>query len=286
MHILILILALLIDLILGEPHRLIHPVVWMGKVIEIFECFRQREKRILELIWGMVTVVIVVFLFSVPLYYILARLAGFNTILYVLVSAWLLKTTFSIRELKRSAKEVEQALINNKIDLAKLKLKNLVSRPTNLSEIGIISATVESIAENITDSIIAPLFYFMLFGLPGAFAYRAVNTMDAMIGYRGKYEFFGKDAARLDDILNFIPARIAGVFIVITAFSVGEDYKNSFRIMRRDRGLTQSPNAGWTIGAMAGALGVSLEKPGCYKLGEAREALTPHTIRRALKIIC
>jgi adenosylcobinamide-phosphate synthase len=149
---------------------------------------------------------------------------------------------------------------------------HLVSRPTaTLDASGVVSATVESIAENLTDAFVAPVFFYLLFGLPGAAFYRAVNTADAMIGYHdGPLEHFGKLAARLDDVLNLLPARLAALALVVGAALVSEDARGAWRTWRRDGRLTESPNAGRTMAAMAGALGVTLTKAGTYRLGSGR----------------
>ena len=120
--------------------------------------------------------------------------------------------------------------------------------------------------------------------MPGAIAYRVVNTLDAMIGYHGKYEYLGKVAARLDDILNFIPARISGILLVIAARLCRKDSRNAWRIMLRDHGKTESPNAGWPMSAMAGALRTRLEKIGCYSLGEVNAPLSPQLIASGVKL--
>jgi adenosylcobinamide-phosphate synthase len=144
-----------------------------------------------------------------------------------------------------------------------------VSRPTSELDAGqVASATVESVAENLTDGLVAPALFFLMGGLAGAAVYRAVNTADAMIGYRdGPLEYFGKLAARLDDIFNLIPARLAALSLVTGALAVRESAGGALAALLRDRRRTASPNAGWTMAAMAGALGVRLEKPGAYRLG-------------------
>ncbi len=144
----------------------------------------------------------------------------------------------------------------------------IVSRDVReLDKPALISAVVEMTSESLTDSIVAPLFYWIIFGLPGAIAYRVINTFDAMIGYHGRYEYLGKFAARADDVLNYIPARISGLLLVAAAFTTGADGRQAWSIMRRDHGRTESPNAGWTMAAVAGALGVELEKRDFYRLG-------------------
>jgi adenosylcobinamide-phosphate synthase len=163
---------------------------------------------------------------------------------------------------------------------------HLVSRDTGaLDESHVVSATVESLAENVGDSVVAPLAFYLGFGLAGAAVYRAVNTADAMLGYReGVLEHFGKVAARLDDVLNLIPARLAGLAIVAGAAAAGGDGRNAWRVLRRDARATASPNAGWPMAAMAGALGVALEKPGAYRLGDGPPPALA-AIARAIRIV-
>jgi adenosylcobinamide-phosphate synthase len=163
--------------------------------------------------------------------------------------------------------------------------RHLVSRPTDrLGAPHVASAAVESVAENLTDSVVGPLAVYAVLGLPGAAAYRAVNTADAMIGYRtGALEHFGKVAARLDDALNLVPARIAALALVAAAAGVGSPAR-AVAAAWRDAGRTASPNAGCTMAAMAGALGVTLEKPGHYRLG-AGPLPGAADVRRAVRVM-
>jgi adenosylcobinamide-phosphate synthase len=161
-----------------------------------------------------------------------------------------------------------------------------VSRSTAGLDAGhVASAAVESVAENLTDGLLAPACFFLVGGLAGAAAYRAVNTADSMFGYHeGALEYFGKTAARLDDVLNLIPARIAALSLVAGAALVGEDARGAMAILRRDRGRTASPNAGWTMAAMAGALGVVFEKPGVYRLGDGALPVAAD-IERSIRVL-
>ncbi len=147
-----------------------------------------------------------------------------------------------------------------------------------------VAATVESVAENTCDSFVAPLFYFLILGVPGAIAYRVINTSDAMIGYHGECEYLGKFAARLDDVVNFLPARITGLMIVAAAFLSNKGGATAWRIMLRDHAKTESPNAGWSMAAAAGALRVQLQKVGHYRLGDENAPLMPQTIDATLKV--
>ena len=149
-----------------------------------------------------------------------------------------------------------------------------------------LAATIESLAENASDSFVAPLFYYVLLGVPGAMGYRAINTLDAMIGYRGgKFEALGKFSARLDDFANLIPARLTALLFLLTGCLGGGSAVQGCRILRRDGAKTPSPNGGRPMAVMAGLLDVQLTKKGVYSLGEAREPLTPAKVRQAWRIV-
>lgn len=284
--ILILIMALVIDLSLGEPARVIHPVVWMGKVTSLLERGNKSHSPGVQFLYGSGIVLFNIGLFAVPAYFLLLYLTELNTVLYIVIAAILLKPTFSLRELRRAALRVKGLLIEDKLDEARFELRSLVSRDAKgLPKPLLVSAAVESVAESTSDSFVAPLFYFLLLGVPGAIAYRVVNTMDAMIGYHGKYEFLGKFAGRLDDILNFVPARLTALLLVLAAFLLRRNGKNSWRVALKEHSQTESPNAGWPIAAVAGALNVQLEKTGQYKLGKAITPLVPETIEVSIKLM-
>jgi adenosylcobinamide-phosphate synthase len=198
----------------------------------------------------------------------------------------LLKTTFAWRALHRAAGGVWQPLAADDLDAAREKLSWLVSRDASLLDEPLIAAAaIESLAENASDSVVAPLLYYLLFGLSGAFAYRAVNTLDAMIGYHGRYEHLGKVPARLDDLLNLVPARLTALLIVAAALPGGADARQAWRVMWQDSRRTASPNAGWPMAAMAGALGVRLEKVGHYCLNASGRAPTAGDLRRAGRVV-
>ncbi len=202
------------------------------------------------------------------------------------MEALALTCLLSLRGLAAAARRVAKALARGDLSGARAAVgRDLVSRPTAALDAGqVASATIESVAENLTDAFLAPVCFFLAFGLAGAAVYRAVNTADAMFGYReGTFEHFGKVAARLDDVLNWIPARLAGWSLVAGAALAGESAARAASVMRRDRARTASPNAGWTIAAMAGALGLTLEKPGGYRLGDG-PLPTVDDIRRALRV--
>ncbi|MFH1639119.1 MAG: cobalamin biosynthesis protein [Chloroflexota bacterium] len=283
---LIFLLALVIDLILGEPPNFIHPVVWMGKMVSFLVKGGIRHSPAIQFLYGLAAVLITIAVFVIPTCFLLFYLKKLSSVAYVIVAATLLKTTFSLRGLRRAAVVIRNLLRADKLDEARFALRAMVSRDTSkLDKSQVVSATVESVAENSCDSFVAPLLYFLLLGVPGAVAYRVINTLDAMIGYHGEFEYLGKFAAHLDSAANLIPSRVTALLIVLAARIRHGDASGAWRVMLRDRGKTESPNAGWTMSAVAGALGVQLEKTGYYRLGDNQNSLLPGTIDASLKII-
>lgn len=285
-NVVVLILALAFDLLLGEPPNFLHPVVWQGKLVGLFNRLAPSRWRWLQFLYGTVAVLFGVALFGGLSYFLFSYLLEYNLLGYILIAVYLLKGSFSLGALRAAAVRINLLLEEGQIEDARYHLRDLVSRDT--SSLGaplIAAAAMESVAENATDSFVAPLFYLLLFGVPGAIVYRTVNTFDSMIGYRGRYEYLGKFAARLDDVLNFIPARLTALLIVFAALVTGKDAKGAWRIMRRDHRKTESPNAGWTMSAAAGALGVQLEKVDHYKLGDPLRPLGSQSIQEAIRLI-
>lgn len=278
-------LALVADSTLGEFPNAVHPVVWMGRLASLFERPGGKGSPLFQFIYGAVMTLLLTAVFAGAVYFILDNLKSLNIVAYVIVGAVLLKSAFSLRALRQAALRVKEMLLDDKLTEARHELRSLVSRDTrNISKAQAVSATVESVAENICDSFIAPLFYFLIFGVPGAIGYRVVNTLDAMIGYHGKYEYLGKFAARLDDALNFIPARLSALLLVLASLLSGRGGRGAWRGVLSDHAKTESPNAGWTMAAMAGALDIQLEKVGHYQLGEGNAALVPETIDASVRI--
>jgi len=283
---LILFLAIIIDLVLGEPPRFIHPVVWMGKVISLLERGGRGHRPTAQFLYGLGMVLITLGLFAAPAYFLLLYLKSVNFVAYVIIGAVALKPTFSLRELRRATLGIKELLLKDKLDEARFELRSLVSRDTReLPKPLLVSATVESVAENTSDSFIAPLFYFLLLGVTGAIAYRVVNTLDAMVGYHGKYEYSGKFASRLDDMLNFIPARLTALLLVLATFLSRRDGQVSWQVALSEHAKTESLNAGWPMAAIAGALNVQLEKVGHYKLGKVNTLLAPESIDASLELV-
>jgi adenosylcobinamide-phosphate synthase len=211
-------------------------------------------------------------------------------IIAVFFQSIVLKSTFSAQSLAQAAKTVAEALDANNVALAREQVAfHLVSRDvSSLGESDLSAATVESVAENSSDSLVAPLFYFMIAGLPGALVYRYLNTCDAMLGYRtAELEWFGKPAARLDDLLNLVPSRLTALIILCigTMLGTATGFRKAVSVWWRDHALTASPNAGHPMSAAAGVLGVSLEKRGHYRLGAELPRPSSRTIVQSIKLL-
>ncbi len=197
----------------------------------------------------------------------------------------LLKPMFAVRALRDAAFAVRDALDRGDLAAARRALGSLCSRKADdLTEEELVMATIESVAENASDSFVAPLFFFACAGVPGAVFYRVVNTLDAMVGYRGKLEYAGKASARLDDLLNLVPARMTALLLLLAGAVTGRDARAGVRILRRDVKRTESPNAGWPMATMAGLLGVKLVKVDHYALGDATHPARTAQITAAWRV--
>ncbi len=279
-------LAVAWDLALGEPPNAIHPVVGIGKTISFLERIAPKANRLAQFLYGLAVALLLPAALAAAAYFLAQWLKGVWVPLYIVVVALLLKSCFSIRGLQKSANGVRISLEKSDPASTFKKLINLVSRDTSrLTPEQAASAAVESVAENTTDSFIAPWLYFAVFGLPGALAYRVVNTLDAMIGYHGKYEYLGKASARLDDLLNLIPARLAALTISAVSLLTRNNMIRSLKVLFKEGHHTKSPNAGLTMAAMAGALGIKLEKTGHYILGVGLRPPTPADITKSIRVM-
>jgi adenosylcobinamide-phosphate synthase len=284
---LILLIALLIDAIFGEAPDRAHPTVWMGKVISFLKPRIRNANPANEKIYGVLLALFVMALFAVPACLILFWVRQFlGWLPYIIVAAILLKMTFAVKCMSKYTLPIADAIEKGDVDEAKSLLHYIVRRdPATLNERHVISAAVESIAESTTDGVTSPIFFFALLGVPGAFAYRVINTLDSMVGYRDEAHLnIGWFSANLDTAANYVPTRLTALLMAVSAMLVGENWRSSWRIINRDRKNMSSVNAGWTIAAMAGALETQLEKPGSYKLGDG-DALSPSHIRRALRMM-
>lgn len=278
----VLLLAFIADISFGEPPSIVHPVVWMGRFISLLQNLPLKDRKVLG------TLIVVVTTGAALLIGMLVVLAAsyIHEIVALLIMAYFLKSTFSVRMLLNTSRNIMNMLLSGNRDKAQEALRALVSRDTaNLDEHQIASAVVESISENFVDGILSPVLFYLILGLPGALAYKAANTLDSMIGYRNK-EFMelGRPSARLDDILNWIPARLSLLLIAAAALVTGSS-AGAMKICLRDNNVTPSPNSGWPMAAASGALGVRLEKPGNYVLGEEFRSPGAADIERAARLV-
>lgn len=294
--VLALLLSLTIDVIFGELPTRIHPVVAMGSIIGFFKNIYIKIKGKVS---GFLLVISAVLAVSIILY-VLYFILSLNELLLFIGFTVLLSSTFSVNMLLKTAVDVKGDL-DESIDKARKSVSYLVSRSTDeLTESFIVSAVIESLTENITDSYIAPMFYYTIFAiiiminpfknqlyflLLIPMMYRLFNTMDAMVGYTtDELRDIGYFPAKIDDILNYIPSRIAGVYVVISAYLLKLDGKNSFKIMMRDARNCPSPNSGFTMATTAGALNIQLIKKDTYILGDASREINRDDITRAVNL--
>lgn len=292
------VVAFLIDALIGDPRSKFHPVVLIGNLISALEKFLRRDfnspnQKIFK---GGVLVFIVV---------IMSLIVGFVIEIFtqqmpslaaqIFCQALVLSFMISPRSLADAGYEIYLLLEREDLIHAREKVGWIVGRDTqNLNEAEITRATVETVAENTVDGIISPLFYFALGGLPLAVAYRAINTMDSMLGYKNeKYFYFGRVAARLDDVANFIPARLTGILFIGAAIILQLNYKNAFKMMKRDASKHPSPNGGWAEATVAGALNIRLGGMNYYfgqphfraYMGEPLESLEAVHILGAIRMM-
>jgi adenosylcobinamide-phosphate synthase len=208
-------------------------------------------------------------------------------LLVLVAQAVLLYSCVCLFGLLDAARALERTLREQGVAAARPRLLWLCSRdPSELDAAGLANGTLESLAENLSDSVVAPLCFLLCFGVEGAVAYRAINTLDAMIGYRGRYEWLGKSVARLDDLANLLPARLTALLLWAAAtLGPGTSLSRGLSVWWQDRGRTASPNAGQPMAMAAGLLGVRLDKPGHYVLGSSLRAAEPADISRAV-VLC
>ena len=279
--------ALFLDLTVRELPKALHPVVWMGTLASWI------EKRVLTgagpvtaFLAGLGLAVLAPLGFAGLAWLVAAGLQELGPLPYLAGGALLMKTTFAVKGLARAADGTRQTLESGRIEQARLSLRGLVSRDARrLTGAQVSMAAIESVAENTTDSCIGPWLAFALLGLPGAMAYRALNTLDSMLGYHGRYEYLGKASARLDDLANLIPARLSACLILAAGALLGMPAGRGWHMVGRDRRLTESPNAGWTISAMSGLLGVALAKSGHYRIGDGLADPDSSDIRASLRVL-
>jgi len=284
--------ALLLDFLIGDPKTKYHPTAWIGKLIAVLVPFTRNNSPKKELFGGILIVFTVVAIVSTLLVALdfgisLLTIDIVSLVVSIAVSSILLKTTIAIRGMQKHALAVVDALEKDDLDSARNHLSMIVKRNTkHLDKNHISSAVLESVSENTVDGITGPLFYYAIFGLPGAFVYRAINTIDSMVGYKTSlFRNIGWFGANCDTILNYIPSRLTGLVMILSALILGYNWKESFYIMKRDCKKLESPNAGFPIAALAGALGTKLEKINYYAVGDGNIEFTKSHIISAIRLM-
>jgi adenosylcobinamide-phosphate synthase len=283
----ILVLGLVLDLVIGEPPETIHPTVLIGRTAEWLTekvgRFKSRQR-----LFGSILASIVLLSATGSVFILLEvarRLLG--QLGYIILGGLILKTSFAIKSMELHTKSIKEALESKDLVLAREAVGKIVRRNTKQLDDGLCaSAAIESVAEGTVDGTISPLFYFFLLGVPGAIAYRAINTLDSTIGYKDAVYFqIGWFSAKLDSLANFLPARLTALIMVLAAAILRRDWKSSLSTLRREHNKTESLNAGYPMSAMAGALGVRLEKLNFYQLGEGLCVPSHKEIQPALRIM-
>ena len=263
MNYLIISIGYILDLIFSEPKRIPHPVVIIGNLISFLEkkLYREEQSDRIKFWKGSLLNIIVLASVFGTVFLIVKTAMLIHPYFYLMISGILVSFTISTEALKKAAMDIYELLNTNNIEEARRKTGMIVGRDTgNLSEEEISRAVIETVAENIVDGVTSPLFYGMIGGAPLAFLYRAVNTMDSMLGYKNeRYLFFGRFSAKIDDVFNFIPARLTSLLIIIVAFlHPSLNGKNALKSVLNDAKKHPSPNGGYTESAAAGALEIRL----------------------------
>jgi len=284
--------ALVIDFTLGDPKNKFHPTAWIGSLIAKLTPSLKNSSDNLEKLGGIFLIVtscvIVISLITfLDVGINLITIDYLSVIISVIVGGILLKTTIAIKGMEKHALAVVNSLENNNIISARDNLSMIVKRNTkDLDKNHVLSGVIESISENTVDGITGPLFYFGLFGLPGAFVYRVINTADSMIGYKTNiFKNIGWFAANCDKILNYLPSRLTGLVMIFSAMILGNNWKRSYRIMIRDGRKTESPNAGYPMAAIAGALGTKFEKINHYSLGDGEISFSKEHVKSTIALM-
>ena len=285
-------LAILLDLTFGDPKNRYHPTAWIGNLIGIITTRMKNENYILEKFGGIFIVLIpacisVIVLSSLNFSIDLISVESLSILISIISGIVLFKMTIAIKGMEKHALAVLDSIQKNNLDQARTNLSMIVKRNTkNLDKNHILSGTLESLSENIVDGITGPMFYFAIFGLPGAFVYRIINTVDSMVGYKTQmFKNLGWFGANCDNILNYIPSRLTGLTIVLGSMLLGHDWKNCYEIFKRDGKKTDSPNAGYPMAAFAGALGTKFEKLEHYSLGTGENEITSKKVKDAITLM-
>ncbi|MBT8242526.1 MAG: cobalamin biosynthesis protein [Nitrosopumilus sp.] len=284
--------AVLLDFKFGDPKNKYHPTAWIGTLIAKLTPIAKNKNSAIEKFGGACIVIIIstfvsLLLFALDIGLSLLTLDYVTLTISIILGAILLKSTIAIHGMEKHAKSVLKSLDDENLDMARNHLSMIVKRNTKtLDKNHVLSGVLESISENTVDGITGPLFYYALFGLPGAFVYRIVNTADSMIGYKTEiFKNVGWFAATCDSILNYIPSRLTGLVMIISAAILQNNWKESYKIMIRDGKNTESPNAGYPMAALAGALETKFEKINHYKLGDGEIILSNQHVLSAISIM-
>lgn len=293
-----LVIGFVLDLMLGDPGWLYHPVRLMGHLITgaqriIRRCFFKTPGG--ERAGGAALVLVVLGAGTAVPAWILWASYRWNFWLGIVIESFMCYQILAVKSLKTESDKVFQALEEGDLEAARKSVSMIVGRDTrNLTEEGVIKAAVETVAENTSDGVTAPMFYMALGGAVLGFAYKAVNTMDSMVGYKNeRYRYFGTAAARLDDVVNYLPARLSAGCMILGSALTRMDVKNACRVYLRDRKKHKSPNAAQTESVMAGALGVELAGDAWYfgtlyqkpTIGDPLREIEPEDIRKAHKLL-
>jgi len=284
--------ALLLDFLVGDPKTKYHPTAWIGKLIASLVPFTKNNSVRKELIGGILLVSVIVVTVCSALVVLdigisLLTIDIVSLIVSIAVGSILLKTTIAIRGMQKHALAVVDAVEKGDLGSARNHLSMIVKRDTkNLDKNHILSGVLESISENTVDGVTGPLFYYAIFGLPGAFVYRAINTIDSMVGYKTTlFKNVGWFGAKCDTVLNYAPSRLTGLVMILGALILGYNWKESLYIMRRDSGKLESTNAGFPMAALAGALGTRLEKMDYYTIGNGSIEFTKSHVMSAITLM-
>ncbi len=290
--ILVVFFALVLDFAVGDPRNKFHPTAWLGSLIAKLTPHTKNSSENLEKLGGIFIILISSGIIASLMIFLdigikLITVDYIYIIISVIVGGVLLKTTIAIKGMEKHALAVVTALEQNNISSARDNLSMIVKRNTkNLDKNHVFSGVLESISENTVDGITGPLFYFALFGLPGAFVYRVINTADSMIGYKTDiFKNVGWFGANCDKILNYIPSRLTGFIMILSAMILRNNWRKSYEIMIRDGRKTKSPNAGYPMAAIAGALEAKFEKIDHYSLGDGNVSFTKDHVKSAISIM-
>ena len=275
-HLTAFIMGYVLDLLLGDPFGSFHPVVWIGKLISVLtgKLLKENDSSARKRLKGRIIVIIVIAISVLVTGFCVILAYNINSILGIAVEAIITYQCLATKSLYTESMKVYYALKDTSLEAGRTAVSMIVGRNTAaLDEAGVTKAAVETVAENTSDGVIAPLIYLAIGGPVLGICYKAINTMDSMIGYKNdKYMDFGRAAAKLDDVVNFVPARISAVLMIIATLFLGKKYNtvNAIYIFKRDRFNHPSPNSAQTESVCAGALGIQLAGPASY-FGKLKE---------------